>query len=347
VNQPSELASSPELFPLNANPAADSVQVVPLSEADYAAASFLDRRMMTPARLASVRNLPWATVSAAAMPLREHAHWIFHISHVGSTLLSRLLGEHPSLFCLREPAILRTLAEVLLAIDHPKCVWNRATFAERLPVFLKLFSRTFRAEQTAVIKATSFVSEMAEGLLSRDRTARAVLMYVTPVTFLRSLLDGAMSDIEDQAEKRLYRLHQRLRVVEWRLGSLSPGERVAMSWLAEMMALQAAATRVPSGVFWLDFDRFLANTRAEFHSVLQHFGVSANPTEVEEILGRPILRQYSKKPPHPFDAATRQQLLAQAESRHGTEVRKGLHWLETAAKKYPKIAALVQARDQG
>src|SRR5262249_33275985 len=158
----------------------DIVQIVPLSEADYAAASFLDRRMMTPERQASVRTLPWPSVAAAAAPLREHAHWIFHISHVGSTLLSRLLGELPPLFCLREPEILRNLADVLLAIDHPKCVWNRTTFAERLPVFLKLFSRTFRPEQTAVIKATSFVSEMAEGVLSRDGAARAVLMYVTP-----------------------------------------------------------------------------------------------------------------------------------------------------------------------
>ena len=42
--------------------------------------------------------------------LRSDARWIFHIGHVGSTLVSRLLGELAGVLAIREPRLLRDLA---------------------------------------------------------------------------------------------------------------------------------------------------------------------------------------------------------------------------------------------
>ena len=54
--------------------------------------------------------LPWEEV-AGAMPAdaRRDARWIFHIGHVGSTLIARLLGELDSVLSVREPRALRDL----------------------------------------------------------------------------------------------------------------------------------------------------------------------------------------------------------------------------------------------
>lgn len=103
------LSDSPALFPFNMAPDGNTVQFVNLSEADYLDASFLDNRMLKP----NVRyaNIPWAELSAAAQNLPIHCDFIFHISHAGSTLLSRLLGSHPACFSLREPAILRLFGQ--------------------------------------------------------------------------------------------------------------------------------------------------------------------------------------------------------------------------------------------
>src|SRR5438876_3754630 len=106
------LARSPELFPHSLDVASDRVSFVRLSKHDYESASFLDARILT-ARTA-VFPLPWEQVAAAlaSANLTERCGFIFHIGHVGSTLVSRLIGAHPAALALREPLLLRTFAQV-------------------------------------------------------------------------------------------------------------------------------------------------------------------------------------------------------------------------------------------
>src|SRR5262245_23446235 len=92
------------------------------TRSEYESASFLDTRMSGPRPFDA--RVPWTDVDRAAAGLPERCHFLFHISHVGSTLLSRLVGHHPKLFSLREPAILRTLADAHLALEHPQCPWS-------------------------------------------------------------------------------------------------------------------------------------------------------------------------------------------------------------------------------
>lgn len=324
-----ELQASPTLFPLAIDRASDTIDFIRLSRSDYAAASFLDARMLTPG--VSRFSLPWTEVRSAASSLPSRCHFIFHISHVGSTLLSRLLGDAPGLFSIREPAPLRTLADVQLRLGDPGCAWSETEFNDRLATFLALWSRTFEPGETSVIKATSFVSEMSELLLERVPSSRAIVMLVSPVTFLMALLDGAMSDITSQAERRLLRLQRRLGAEHWQLPDLSPGECVAMSWLSEVLSLQAAAARFPDRVFWLDFDRFLSNVPAGISASLRHLGAAADESTVRAILAQPTMDHYAKKPEYEFNAETRQQLLEQSAAAHQVEIRKGLAWLHRTA----------------
>jgi hypothetical protein len=328
-----QLTASPALYPVAVDPRADAVQLARLTRADYAAASFLDARVLT----SGVRTGwgPWADLREAAAGQPERCHFIFHISHVGSTLLSRLLGQHPAVFSLREPAILRNLADAHLALGQPDGPWSRSEFDQRLGVYLGLWSRTFELGQTALLKATSFVNEMAEHLLERLRSARAILMFVSPLTFLKALLDGAMSDITNQAAKRLFRLNRRLDAACGPSEQLSTGECVAMSWLCEMMALQVAADRFSGRVLWLDFDHFLAAPEDRLAAALGHLGVEECHEEVGTILAGPTMTQYAKAPAEAFDAQYRRQLLERSERRHGAEIGKGLAWLERAAATFP------------
>lgn len=334
------LQASPALYPIALDSRADAVQIVNMSATEYAAASFLDNRLLT----ASTKTgwAKWAEFREAAEGLPERCHYIFHISHVGSTLLSRLVGQHPKLFSLREPAILRFLAEVQLVLGEPNCPWPAEDFADRLGVYLRVWSRTFEPQQTAVIKATSFVCELAERLLERQPASRAVAMFVSPSVFLQALLGGAMSDITGLAAQRLRRLERRLDAARWQREQLSPGELVAMSWLCEMLALQAAADRFAERVLWLDFDQFLADPPARLRASLAHFGAAADAEQIARILSAPTMQRYAKAPTHEFDANTRRQLLAQAAREHAGEIRKGLSWLEAAARAIPNARKLTE-----
>jgi hypothetical protein len=140
---PEILGRSPELFPHELDVRNDSVAFIRLSRADYAQASFLDARILTPHT--NGYRAAWRQVAAAiaAAGLPERCNFIFHIGHVGSTLLSRLTGAHPRVFALREPMILRTLARIQSEpeiVPHP---WSGDDFEVRLGGCLKLLSRTF------------------------------------------------------------------------------------------------------------------------------------------------------------------------------------------------------------
>jgi hypothetical protein len=323
------LTGSPLLYPIALDPKKDMIALIRLTEPEYAAASFLDGRLLTPAT--PTAPVPWADVRAAAAGLPLRCHFIFHISHVGSTLMSRLVGQHPALFSLREPAVLRLVADAHRTLATPECPWSREEFDERLGGFLALWSRTFCPNQTAVIKATSFVSEMAADLLARAPSARAVAMTVRPDVFLKALLGGAMSDVSSGATTRLARLARRLGSIPWNLADLSPGECVAMTWLCETMALAAAAKRFPGRVLWVDFDEFLAAPADRLAAVLTHFGATDATTAAQMILAGPTINQYAKAPGQRFDAEFRRRLLDQAGHEHATEVDRGLTWLDRVA----------------
>jgi len=130
------------------------IRFVEMTPDAYRDASFLDDRMFARPRVSHL--LGWNEV-AAAMPFgaRRDVRWIFHIGHVGSTLIARLLGELDGVLSIREPRALRDLN--FLPPD--------AT-AEFAPTAQAFFSRTFGASETALVKTTSSVSEMARPLMS-------------------------------------------------------------------------------------------------------------------------------------------------------------------------------------
>ena len=84
-------------------------RLVAMDRDSYRAASFLDDRMLRSP--ADAQIVSWDRIEAAATgDMRRDARWIFHIGHVGSTLLSRLLGELDGVLAIREPRLLRDLA---------------------------------------------------------------------------------------------------------------------------------------------------------------------------------------------------------------------------------------------
>jgi hypothetical protein len=334
-----ELGRSPELFPFALDPPADSVAFIRLKRSDYERASFLDARLLSPQTTSTSR--PWSQVAAAidAAQLLERCGFIFHIGHVGSTLLSRLMGSLPGAFCLREPVILRTFAQLS---DHPEAqprLWSEDDFNARLTGCLKLLSRTFEAQQLPLIKATSFVSELAAGLMSRATDPKAVIMYVSPESYMATILGGPNSRQEAKllAPSRLRRLQRRIGAEAWQLAALSEGEIVALSWACEMSALARAANSGGKRAFRVDFDQFLTSPGPHMAALLSHFQIKATAQEVRTIIEGPEMRRYSKAPEHGYDAALRRDVLNAARSTHGAEIRRGLAWLDRAAEQFTEV----------
>jgi len=336
----SSLERSPELFPHSWDVQSDVVTLVRLTRADYERVSFLDERALGPRTLS--RTLPTSELARAVgeSGLEERCHFIFHIGHVGSTLLSRLLGAEGRLFALREPAILRTLARLKTDPAPKGRALSDAEFDERLALFLKLWSRTFEPEQTALIKATSFASELAPRLLAHPSAPKALLLFVSPESYIATILAGsnAREEAKTLTEGRLKRLNRRVGREAWRLGALSEGEALAASWSAEMSALVEAKAAAGARAMPLDFDGFLANPDEHLAKTLRHFDCKTTPKKLAEILGGPLMQRYSKAPEHAYSPELRRELLDEARKTHAAEIAKGLAWLERAANEAPLIA---------
>jgi hypothetical protein len=324
-----DITASPAWFPLDpAGPAA--MRLVRLDEAAYRAASFLDQRILRTGPEQAL--IPAAVLAQAAARLTARAHYIFHIGHVGSTLVSRLVGESAGFFSVREPAVLREMAA--------KPAPARAAGPLDLGGTLALLGRTWRSGQRAVVKASSFVSEIAAPVLEADDSSAAIFMFTPALAYLRCILGGPNSRLEAKAlaASRLARLRRRFEGAAPEIDPRSEGEWIAMSWLCEMVCLQQAAARLGARILWVDFDGFLAAPQAGLASIFRTFRVDATPGEIDRMVSGPIMRQYSKAPEHAYDAALRGEVLAAADSEHGAEIRRGMDWLAQLAARHRTVA---------
>lgn len=312
------------------DPRAGLVRFVEMDAEDYRQASFLDDRMLDETKRSHL--VPWADV-ANARPggARNDARWIFHIGHVGSTLVSRLLGELPSVLAVREPRALRDLT------FFPRDVRDRFALTLRA-----LMSRTFSPEQRALVKATSFVSEIAAELVAP--TSPALFLYATPQSYIAGVLAGENSrkELSGMADMRRQRLAARGIALP---PPANEAHSAATAWACEMTALEAAAETLD--VRWADFDRMLENVEGALANFSDFLGFKASHGQLAEIARGRLMMRYSKATEHEYSPALRRQLLDEAAARHRTEIESALAMLDRASETAPLLRrALDRARRQ-
>jgi hypothetical protein len=312
------------------DPTAGLARLVAMDRESYRAASFLDDRMMQ--EPVNAQLVPWPQVEAAVTEeLRSDARWIFHIGHVGSTLVSRLLGEIDGVLAVREPRILRDLAM------NPPPV--RAGYIAPLP---KLMSRTFADTEFACVKATSFVSEIAQELVSPGE--RALFMFATPANYIASILAGenSLKELRILAPIRAQRLSRRASEFGQ---ARSDADLAAIAWACEMTALEAAADAMPDRqIEWADFDKMLGGMDSALDRVANFFGFTADAGRLRAIAGGPLMTRYSKDLGYEYSAGLRRDLIAEATMFDRQNIEAALAMLRGAAEKSPLLArALARA----
>ena len=324
--------ASPDLYPIAYDRTDDHVRLLRINEAVYRQASFLDERIV--ANAAGEVRISLAALAEETRPFQISCDFIFHIGHVGSTLVARLLGHCDQVWSVREPAVLRTLAQAAVDSDDGEPP------QEATETFLKLWSRVYHPPQRALIKATSFTSEIGPTLMALSPAASAILMFVSPMIYLPSILGGDQSMIETRtyAPDRLKRLHRRLGAEAWSLDELSDGEIVAMGWLSEIVALADIRYRFPDRVRWMDFQGFLADPAEGLAGALKRLRGDAPIAVIEALLANPDFTRYSKVPEFAYDADLRRRVLAEANTEHAAEIDRGLDWLSAAGGAYPELA---------
>jgi hypothetical protein len=304
-----------------------------MSREAYRAASFLDDRILTPQSEGAWISLAQLESALAQVRTAQPLHFIFHAGHVGSTLLSRLLEEAGGVFSLREPLVLRTLAEAHDVLELPESLLSPAEFSGLLAMQLKLWGRGYPDSACVVVKATSSAARIGPALLAGRSDARAIYLNLKAEPYLATLLAGENSplDLRGHAPERVRRLARLLGTEAPRLHLLSLGEIAALAWLTERLTQQRLADQFQPRVRALDFDEFLQDIPAAMASAAGHFGISASPQYLSAIGRSPVLRSYSKAPEHAYSPGLRLEILAQSRQRNRDEIGRGMRWLERMA----------------
>jgi hypothetical protein len=314
------------------DPSAGTVRLVAMDRGSYRAASFLDDRLIQ--QPVDTQIVPWPEVEAAvADEMRSDARWIFHIGHVGSTLISRLLGEIDGVLGVREPRLLRDLA-----LAPPDV---RARYIGPVP---KLMSRAFAAGEIACVKATSFASEIAAQLIPPGE--RALLMYARPRNYVASILAGenSLKELHALSDYRDQRLAARGIALP---PASNDAERAAAAWACEMTTLEAAADAMTDRhIEWADFDLMLAGIGKELARVADFFGLNADPGRVEAIAAGPLMRRYSKALEYEYSPALRDELIAQEVRLQGSKIDAALAMLGASAEKSPLLARALSRAEE-
>lgn len=330
-----EMLATPELLPISWDRETDRVLLVRMTEADYEESSFLDERLLEQKREQHWR--PWPDLDEAVVDSSAESDFIFHMGHVGSSLVSRILGENRHHFCLREPAVLRLPANG--NTGDPGGASRRPFPPDRLATVLRLCARVFHPGQRSLVKATSFVNELAVEILNLSPSSRAILLCASPQAYLSNLLAGRNSrpNLRKTVASVAARLARVLPDMAADSRSMSDGEIAAMSWACEILALGRLAREHPGRVLWVDFDQFLARSREGVVAMERHLSGCTEPEAINLILQSPHFHRYAKAPEFAFNASSRQAVLAHGLYEHRDDIDRGLAWLKAASHAFPEL----------
>ena len=307
------------------DPPTGAIRFVEMDRASYRASNFLDDRIFQHPVKAVLCSLDEAA-RAMDVELRRDARWIFHIGHVGSTLVARLLGEINGVLCIREPRILRDVA-----------VLDPSERQALMPAIQRLLSRTFAKGETALVKATSFVSEIAPELVPEGE--RALFLFEAPRTYIESILAGENSrkELRMLADIRAQRMAQRVHGLS--RADRSDAHLAAAAWACEMTSLEAAADAMPDRrLLWAKFDSMLDDMSSSLQQLADFFAFDATEEDLRKLAAGPLMQRYSKALEYEYSPALRRELLAEAGQAHRAEIDQAIAMLTDAAGNSPLLA---------
>lgn len=334
------LVASAEWFPHRFDPDGARVLFVRLPEPKLRAAEFLDERALDATTEGVWAPLEAVLEAAADLP-RRVPHAIFHIGHCGSTLVANLVDRLPGAIALREPLVLRTLAELYDELPRATARLDREGWDALAFPMVGLLARPHGAARPFV-KATSSCNALIEPWLARDPAARAIALSIALEPWLATMLKspGARADAAHHAPARLAALHALVGDDAIRLPRMSEPERLATAWLAEQARYRAAAAREPERLMRVDFDALLEGGTTAFAPLARHFGLPHDDAALAAAWHPDALGRYAKARAHAYSPADRDADLAESRRRHGEAIATALRHADALRRRYPVLAAL-------
>ena len=317
------LAHEPEVFPHQLDTVNRQLLLVRLPVDRIREAAFLDQRVLSGQE--SGAWIPLNRVLSLAEPENQPSGLILHCGHTGSTLISRLLGELPSVWSLREPLLLQALAAEARASGTPLARLPARELRKLLALSQGLLAKAPPGHSRVIIKHTSLTANLAPRLLGLPKPAAILCLWIPLPEYLAIMLrePALRSGVRMAAGEWIQDLIPSLGTSAPVLGECNDAELAALNWCAAQFAFAQARALAPDRVMGLDFSDFLLAPEEHLGKLARHFGTADTDQDIARAFCSPWMRRYAKDPRYPFDAAERARELEVIKSRLAEELDVG------------------------
>jgi len=260
---------------------------------------------------------------------RPPSVFVFHHAFVCSTLLARCMNQIDAFFSLKEPWILRRLADLKRARAH---VIPRAQWRETFTCYLNLLAKNYQTGTTPLIKVTNVANNLLEDVLRYFPGQKILYLYSDLESFLVSnlkkppdtqkkmlgLAAGFLSD--GDFTQRFPRFSD--------VNGLSFLQVCALTWLVNLYNFRRSAEQFgPAKVKALEMNDFLADMGRNLTSLSIFFGYKATPAEIESMLDPGIINRDAKHQQVPYGRQSKQAEAAQVLGNYGSEIKGTINWI--------------------
>lgn len=264
---------------------------------------------------------------------RPPSVFIFHHAFVCSTLLARCMNQIDAFFSLKEPWILRRLADLKRARGHviPSAQW-RETFT----CYLNLLAKNYKTGATPLIKATNVANNLLVDVLRYFPDQKILYLYSDLESFLVSNLKkppdtqkkmpglAAVFLSDGDFAQRFPRFSD--------VNRLSFLQVCALIWLVNLYNFRRSAEKFnPAKVKTLEMNDFLTDMGRSLNSLSNFFGYKAAPTEIESMLDPGIIKRDAKHQQVPYGRQSKQAEAAQVLGNYGIEIKRTINWINPLA----------------
>ncbi|HYW77486.1 MAG TPA: hypothetical protein VFA48_12860 [Gammaproteobacteria bacterium] len=336
------LVHDPEVFPHQLDTINRQLLLVRLAADQVQNAAFLDQRVLSGREAGAW--IPLDRVLSMVVPPNQPAGLILHCGHTGSTLISRLLGEFPGVWSLREPLLLQALAAEARVTGTPLARLRSNEFHALLGLSQKLLAKSPPNHAQVIIKHTSLTANLAPGLLGLPGSAAIICLWIPLPDYLAIMLrePSVRSSVRIAAGEWIRDLMPTLGTSTPVLGESLDAELAALNWCAAQFAFAQARSLAPERVIGLDFTDFLETPEEHLGIVARHFGTNHTEQDIERALCSPWMQRYAKDPRYPFDTAERAREIETVKSRLSEEVRLGVKFAQRLWQLLPMTNAFTQ-----
>ena len=324
------LLFEPEYYIFDFIPGNDVSQFLVVEEKTLKLAPFVDIRFTPLAHgRFSISTKELFALEKAHTIKRPQSVFIFHHAFVCSTLMARCLNQIDAFFSLKEPWVMRRLADFKRAQGSrlPAGQWG-----EMFTCYLGLLAKNYHTGRTPVIKVTNVANNLLTDVLKYLPGQKILYLY---------------SDLESFLVSNLKKPHEtQIKMPALAAAFLSDGDFAqrfphfsdlkrlsflqvcALIWLVNLYNFQRSAEKFsPLNVKTLEMKNFLADMTGSLQRLSRFFGHAATAMEIGRMVDPEVTQTDAKHQHLSYGRQLKQTEVTQVLANHSVEITKVMHWI--------------------